>query len=488
MSITFIAKFDEREGNSCHIHFSLADAYGPLFAREQELFESFLAGQLACLREMTLLLAPNVNSYKRYAAGSFAPTAVAWGHDNRTCSLRVVGHGAGLRFENRAGGADLNPYLALSAIIASGLYGIQEGLTLEEAYTGNAYLATDKPRLPTTLREARELFAASRRGARRAGRSRRRSLRQRGGRRTRRVRGGRHRLGAAAGVRAILSGTRRGSTDDDHGDTRLRRIARHRLCPCSLPNRIRGDGRATRDGDPARTAAARDAPACRARAVRAARDRPFDAAPGTDRARPERAPHAMRGRGGGTFVADVLPPSSAADRGALRPGATPATRGWRSRSGWRCSPPSAATARRSTRSTELVLALDGMLEDFAAYRHADVRFHVGLAEATRSPRLVAAMTETQGAMTGLIALIAHPPGVLAVLQRPAQSSRSALRRRDGVAAAREMAEHLRGTEHVLAGLLPRERTPGDSARDAPLSACAIGRLTSADDPVSFAHP
>ncbi len=161
MSITYIAKFDEREGNSCHIHFSLSDAGGPLFTRDRALFESFLAGQLACLRELTLFLAPNVNSYKRYATGSFAPTAVAWGHDNRTCSLRVVGEGAALRFENRAGGADLNPYLALSAIIASGLHGVQRGLSLEAPYTGNAYLASDKPRLPTTLREARELFAAS---------------------------------------------------------------------------------------------------------------------------------------------------------------------------------------------------------------------------------------------------------------------------------------------------------------------------------------
>ncbi len=161
MSITYIAKFDEREGNSCHIHFSLADDDGPLFARERAVFESFLAGQLACLRELTLMLAPNVNSNKRYAAGSFAPTAVAWGTDNRTCSLRVVGHGPGLRFENRAGGADLNPYMALSAIIASGLHGVEQGLQLEEPYAGNAYLATDKPRLPTTLREARDLFAAS---------------------------------------------------------------------------------------------------------------------------------------------------------------------------------------------------------------------------------------------------------------------------------------------------------------------------------------
>ncbi len=161
MSITFMAKYDEREGNSCHIHFSLADDDGPLFARERGVFESFLAGQLAALRELTLLYAPNVNSYKRYAAASFAPTAVAWGHDNRTCALRVVGHGGSLRFENRVGGADLNPYLALSAIIAAGLHGVDAGLELEPVFEGNAYAAQDKPRIPSSLRDARELFAAS---------------------------------------------------------------------------------------------------------------------------------------------------------------------------------------------------------------------------------------------------------------------------------------------------------------------------------------
>jgi glutamine synthetase len=163
MALSFMAKYDEREGNSCHIHFSLADEQGPLFAREenQQLFGRFLAGQLACLREMTLLLAPNVNSYKRYAAASFAPTTVAWGKDNRTCSLRVVGHGPSKRFENRAGGADLNPYLALAAIIASGLHGIDAGLELEPALEGNAYADTERPRVPTTLHSARELFAQS---------------------------------------------------------------------------------------------------------------------------------------------------------------------------------------------------------------------------------------------------------------------------------------------------------------------------------------
>ena len=161
MSITFMAKYDQREGNSCHIHFSLADEQGPLFHRDRRLFESFLAGQLAGLRELTLLLAPNVNSYKRFAAASFAPTAVAWGHDNRTCSLRVVGKGPSLRFENRAGGADLNPYMALSAIIAAGLHGVDQGLELEPVFEGNAYISTDKPRIPGSLRDARDLFATS---------------------------------------------------------------------------------------------------------------------------------------------------------------------------------------------------------------------------------------------------------------------------------------------------------------------------------------
>jgi glutamine synthetase len=161
VSITFMAKFNELEGSSCHIHFSLADQEGPLFGRDESLFHSFLAGQLDCLRELTLMLAPNVNSYKRYAAATFAPTTVAWGRDNRTCALRVVGHGPSLRFENRAGGADLNPYHALSAIIAAGLHGVEQGLELEPAYEGNAYLATDKPRLPDSLLEARNLFAAS---------------------------------------------------------------------------------------------------------------------------------------------------------------------------------------------------------------------------------------------------------------------------------------------------------------------------------------
>ena len=109
-SITFMAKYDEREGNSCHVHLSLQGEDGsPVFAQEPAVFDQFLAGMLASLRELTLFLAPNVNSYKRFAVGSFAPTAVAWGEDNRTCALRVVGHGAGRRIECRVGGRGPEP-------------------------------------------------------------------------------------------------------------------------------------------------------------------------------------------------------------------------------------------------------------------------------------------------------------------------------------------------------------------------------------------
>jgi glutamine synthetase len=161
VAITFMAKFDQREGSSCHIHLSLRDADGnPLFADQPELFDQFLAGQLAVLSELTLLFAPNVNSYKRFASASFAPTAVAWGRDNRTCALRVVGHGPSKRMECRVPGADVNPYLALSALIAGGLHGIDQRLELEPPLEGNAYTA-DRPRVPSNLRAARDAFAHS---------------------------------------------------------------------------------------------------------------------------------------------------------------------------------------------------------------------------------------------------------------------------------------------------------------------------------------
>jgi glutamine synthetase len=161
-AITFMAKYDAREGNSCHLHLSLADASGAnVFASDDALFASFLAGAIAGLRELTLLLAPNVNSYKRFAAGSFAPTAVAWGNDNRTCAFRVVGHGPGKRFECRLPGGDVNPYLAIAGLIAAGLHGVEAGLELPPVCEGNAYTAEGIEHVPTTLREARDLFAGS---------------------------------------------------------------------------------------------------------------------------------------------------------------------------------------------------------------------------------------------------------------------------------------------------------------------------------------
>ena len=165
-SLTFMAKFNEREGNSCHIHLSLrSDDGDPVMAGDgahgfSPLMEHWIAGILATLREFTLLFAPTINSYKRFALGSFAPTGVAWGVDNRTCALRVIGRGGSLRVENRVPGGDVNPYLAISAIIAGGLHGIENELPLPDPLAGNAY-ASGVDHLPTTLREAARLFEES---------------------------------------------------------------------------------------------------------------------------------------------------------------------------------------------------------------------------------------------------------------------------------------------------------------------------------------
>jgi glutamine synthetase len=165
-SLTFMAKFDQREGNSCHIHLSLRDEHdSPVFAGDgahgfSPVFEHFLGGQLAYSRELSLFLAPNINSYKRFVAGSFAPTAMLWGLDNRTCAFRVVGHGPSIRLECRTPGGDVNQYLAVAALVAAGLRGVEESLPLAPAFEGNAYVA-DAPRMPTTLKEALDLFDES---------------------------------------------------------------------------------------------------------------------------------------------------------------------------------------------------------------------------------------------------------------------------------------------------------------------------------------
>jgi glutamine synthetase len=166
MSITFMAKPNAREGNSCHIHLSLRAADGaPVLAGDgphglSPMGEHFVAGQLAAMRELTLLYAPNINSYKRYVPGSFAPTSVRWGVDNRTCALRLVGHGHSLRIENRTPGGDVNPYLALAGMIAAGLNGIDNELPLEPAFAGNAYDDTSL-RVPQNMRDALDLWLGS---------------------------------------------------------------------------------------------------------------------------------------------------------------------------------------------------------------------------------------------------------------------------------------------------------------------------------------
>jgi glutamine synthetase len=153
-SITFMAKpHHEWIGSSCHIHSSLWRDGEPAFAGESDVFKQYLAGQIACLKELAIFMAPTVNSYKRFAAESWAPTTLAWGYDNRTCGFRIVGHGGGLRAETRIPGGDVNPYLAFAALLAAGLHGIEQGLELPPALEGNAYVS-DAERFPHSLRDA----------------------------------------------------------------------------------------------------------------------------------------------------------------------------------------------------------------------------------------------------------------------------------------------------------------------------------------------
>lgn len=153
-SISFMAKpFEDWIGNSCHVHSSLFRDGEPAFADDEVLFGRWLAGQIACFEELAIFLAPTINSYKRFAAGSWAPTTLAWGNDNRTCGFRVVGSGKARRAETRIPGGDANPYLAFAAIIAAGLHGIEQELALPPGLEGNAY-ESDARRFPSTMREA----------------------------------------------------------------------------------------------------------------------------------------------------------------------------------------------------------------------------------------------------------------------------------------------------------------------------------------------
>ena len=152
-SVTFMAKPDHTWiGSSCHIHSSLWRGDENQFAGESDVFKQYLAGQIAHLKELAIFVAPTINSYKRFAAGSWAPTTLAWGHDNRTCGFRIVGHGSALRTETRIPGGDVNPYLAFAALLAAGLAGIEDGLELPPPLEGNAY-ESDAERFPHSLRE-----------------------------------------------------------------------------------------------------------------------------------------------------------------------------------------------------------------------------------------------------------------------------------------------------------------------------------------------
>ena len=168
-SVTFMAKYDFNEtGSSCHVHSSLwsADATRALFVDDaahgpSALFNHYLAGLLATAREFSLLWAPTVNSYKRFQPGSWAPTGVAWGVDNRTLGFRRVGHGNALRVESRVPGADANSYLAFAGVLGGGLYGIRHELPLPAEFVGNGYEAADLPRIPSSIAEAIELWSNS---------------------------------------------------------------------------------------------------------------------------------------------------------------------------------------------------------------------------------------------------------------------------------------------------------------------------------------
>jgi glutamine synthetase len=162
-AITFMSKYDEGQGNSCHIQLSLRGTEGSTVFWGNEgrtkVFDAFVAGLLATLYDFTLLYAPNINSYKRFAVDTPAPTSIAWGLDNR-CAIRLLGDDQSARVENRVPGGDVNPYLASAAMIAGGLYGLDHDLELGTGLTGNVH-PSDFPSIPRTLREARQAFASS---------------------------------------------------------------------------------------------------------------------------------------------------------------------------------------------------------------------------------------------------------------------------------------------------------------------------------------
>ena len=384
-SITFMAKYNEREGSSCHIHMSLKGL-------DDTGFERYVAGVLACLRELTLFYAPNINSYKRFAAASFAPTAVAWGHDNRTCAVRVVGHGDSRRLELRLPGADVNPYLALAAMAASALHGLDHELELEEP------IARQRLR---GRQAARPEHAAGGRGALRgtptspARPSARRSSRTTSTTpgRARRVQRLRDRLGASTGVRAAVI-----------TDTLFAPVQ----STTAFEETLERLGTAIKLGllEPGTRLPAERELCEQLGIARSTLRQALTALVQSGHL------HAVRGRGGGTFVAEA-PPSAPPDPLILAQWRDACDQRLAVELGVAVLAAERAEPEAIERLDELVAVMARSFDDFDAYRLADVHFHVGLAEATGSPALVAATTESQGAMTDVISHIAHPPEVLA---------------------------------------------------------------------------
>jgi glutamine synthetase len=166
-SLSFMPKiFADEAGNSCHIHISIWREdenlfWNPVAKEPSQYFRKFLGGLVKYSRELCCFFAPTINAYKRFQPGSWAPTKMAWAHDNRTTGFRVVGAGSSFRIENRMPGGDANPYLAFAAMMAAGLAGVEENLDCGEPYRGNAYIDAKLPALPSTLTEAADLLESS---------------------------------------------------------------------------------------------------------------------------------------------------------------------------------------------------------------------------------------------------------------------------------------------------------------------------------------